>query len=54
MKSIGLSDEVYELLLHVKHTLERARGEVMSYDKVIRSLIEYNSGEDDKDGDTKH
>lgn len=39
MKSIGLSDEVYEQLLYVKHKFEKEVGEVMSYDKVIRKLI---------------
>ena len=42
MKSIGLSDEVYELLLHIKHNFEKEVGEVMSYDKVIRKLIGEN------------
>ena len=42
MKSVGLSDEVYELLLHIKHNFEKEIGEVMSYDKVIRKLIGEN------------
>lgn len=39
MKSIGLSIEVYELLMMVKHQLEKSSGEIVSYDKVIRKLI---------------
>ena len=44
MKSVGLSDEVYALLLHVKHDFEKEVGEVMSYDKVIRKLIGEENG----------
>ena len=49
MKSIGLSDEVYEQLLHIKHMFEKEVGEVMSYDKVIRRLIGENGNGRKKD-----
>jgi len=51
MKSIGLSDEVYELLLRYKHTLERARGEVISYDRVIRYMLELGGDGEKKNED---
>lgn len=40
MKSIGLSEEVYKLLLEQKHIFEKDKEEVMGFDKVIRLLIE--------------
>ena len=55
MKSIGLSDEVYLELLHVKHEYEKQAGEVLSYDKIIKKLIDKNNGGEDerKVGETK-
>jgi len=45
MKSIGISDDVYVDLLRVKHDFEKEAGEVLSYDKIIKKLIEKNGGE---------
>lgn len=50
MKSIGISDDVYLELLSVKHAFEKEEGRVISYDEIIKKLIDKNnnSGEDDK------
>ena len=40
MKSIGISDEVYEQLLNTKHVFEKQKGVVLSFDKIIRMLID--------------
>ena len=44
MKSIGLSDEVYEQLLHTKHVFEKQEGRVISFDDIIKKLINKNGG----------
>lgn len=43
MKSIGLSDDVYLDLLSVKHEYEKKEGRVISYDEIIKKLIENNN-----------
>lgn len=43
MKSIGLSDEVYIDLLNVKHGFEKQEGRVISYDEIIKKLIDKNN-----------
>jgi len=40
MKSIGISDEVYEQLLNTKHMFEKQKGVVLSFDKIIDILID--------------
>ena len=52
MKSIGLSDEVYEQLLWVKHEYEKKDNRVISYDEIIFKLIQNLNGEI-KDGKNK-
>jgi len=42
MKSIGLSDEVYIELLHVKHDFEKRENRVLSYDEIVKKLIALN------------
>lgn len=39
MKSIGISEKVYQQLLWVKHEMEKKEKKVISYDKVILKLI---------------
>jgi len=43
MKSIGLSEETYTKLLNVKHRLEKQQDRVISYDKLINTLIGENN-----------
>jgi len=43
MKSIGLSDDVYLELLNVKHDFEKQEGRVISYDEIIKKLIDKNN-----------
>ena len=45
MKSIGLSINVYRELLQVKHDFEKQEGRVISYDEIIKKLIDKNNGE---------
>jgi predicted CopG family antitoxin len=52
MKSIGLSDEVYQDLLRVKHLVEEKQHRVISYDEIIFMLIRKINGEDENVGDT--
>jgi len=44
MKNIALSDDVYLELLHVKHRFEKEIGEVISYDKIVKKLIDLANG----------
>lgn len=47
-KSVGLLPESYAMLLSVKHALERDAGGSVSFDKVIKTLVEkFNGGVDD-------
>jgi len=46
MKSIGLSEGVYEQLLLIKHEMEREESRVISYDEVIFKLIHRRNGGD--------
>jgi len=41
MKTIGISEEVYQSLLGVKHVFEKKRGKCFSFDEVIHSLIRF-------------
>ena len=50
MKSIGLSDEVYLNLLDAKHKFESKEGRFISYDGVIKRLIENKNGNKGKHG----
>lgn len=40
MKSVGLSDEVYDSLLEKKHEIERKEGKVLSYNTIIKRMLE--------------
>lgn len=40
MKSIGLSNKVYQKLLNAKHGFEKTQGRVVSYDDTIDLLLE--------------
>ena len=40
MKSIGLSNKVYQKLLNAKHGFEKTQGRVVSYDDTINLLLE--------------
>jgi predicted CopG family antitoxin len=42
MKSVGLSDGVYEKFLGVKHDYETKENRVISFDEVLEKLIEKN------------
>lgn len=44
MKSIGLSDKSYIELLEIKHDFEKKEGRVISYDEIIKKLIDKNNG----------
>ena len=48
MKSVGLSDEVYEQLLWAKHVFEKEENRVISYDEIIFKLIRLINGEEDE------
>lgn len=52
MKSIGLSDVVYYKLLNYKHKVEKENGGVISFDKIIESLIISCEGINSKDSET--
>jgi len=43
-KTIGISDEVYLELLQAKHDFEKKEGRVISYDEIIKKLIDKNNG----------
>lgn len=52
-RSIGLTPEVYLELLNTKHDFEKKEGKVLSYDEIIKRLIEIskeNFGGDDGGG----
>ena len=44
MKSVGLSNEVYEQFLEVKHDYEKKENRVISFDETLKNLIEKNNG----------
>ena len=41
MKTIGISEEVYQSLLGVKHVFEKKMGKCFSFDEVIGGLIRF-------------
>lgn len=43
-KSIGLSPDTYEMLLHKKHDFEKDAGTFLSFDEVVKKLIELANG----------
>lgn len=44
MKSIGISDEIYQRLLNAKHIFEKQEGRILSYDEIIKKLLNNNFG----------
>jgi len=45
MKSIGLSDEVYQQLIKIKHKYETKQKNILSFDKIIQILISGDNNE---------
>lgn len=52
-KTIGISDEVYIELLNAKHDFEKREGRVISYDEIIKKLIDNNNNNDGGEGGEK-
>ncbi len=48
MKSVGLSDEIYEQFLWVKHDYEKKENRIISFDETLKKLIEKNNGDANK------